>query len=51
MKTCTWIINFGNSQDDIYIALTGNGYLGHLQFTTVQFRFLSTLGHRKTNYK
>ena len=31
----------------MYIALTEKGHLGQLQFTTVQFCFVSILGHRK----
>ena len=33
----------------MHITLTEKGYLGQLQFTTVQLCFVSTLGHRKTN--
>ena len=45
--TFTQLINFDYTQGDAYIALTGKGHLGHLQFTTVQFCFVSILGHRK----
>ena len=45
-----------DTQGNTYIALTESmdaerGHLGHLQFTMVQFGFVSTLGHRKNKLK
>ena len=48
-KPFTKLIKFDDAQSDMLIALTKKGYLGHLQFTAVQFCFVSTLGRRRTN--
>ena len=48
-KTFTKLIKFDDAQSDMLIALTKKGYLDHLQFTAVQFCFVSTLGRRRTN--
>ena len=42
-------MKFDHTQGNTYIALTEKGHLDHLEFTTVQFCFVSTLGHRKIN--